>query len=181
MSGFLERLGKLKQTVQEVSANQTRKRKLQPSDEHQTEESFNVQKKIHHSGRPHDTPDLKVKLSFLCIGAQKSGTTWLHVMLKKFPMLSLPDQKEVHFWDWNRKKGLRWYSDQFPQKSKHLLCGEITPCYAILDDAEVSLLCMLLSKNVSRGVIQLKLLSISIYHLFQDRSLKYGIYFPMSN
>ena len=41
----------------------------------------------------------------------------------------------MHFWDWNRRKGLRWYSCQFPQQREDTsMLGEITPCYAVLDE-----------------------------------------------
>jgi hypothetical protein len=36
---------------------------------------------------------------FLCIGAQKAGTTWLHNVLKIHPDIWLPDRKEIHFFD----------------------------------------------------------------------------------
>ena len=36
---------------------------------------------------------------FLCIGAQKAGTTWLYDNLKKHPDLGLPDVKELHYFD----------------------------------------------------------------------------------
>ena len=36
---------------------------------------------------------------FLCIGAQKAGTTWLHGNLITHPELWLPPYKEVHFFD----------------------------------------------------------------------------------
>jgi len=76
-------------------------------------------------------------MSFRCIlGAEKSRSTWLHACHEA--MLCVPDQKEIHFWDWNRKKGLKWYSEQFPTKTDNVLCGEITPCYAILDDQQIS-------------------------------------------
>lgn len=39
---------------------------------------------------------------FLCIGAQKSGTTWLHQMLAKHPEIWLPPEKELHFLDERR-------------------------------------------------------------------------------
>jgi Sulfotransferase domain. len=139
MSNFAERLGKLKDAMNDKTdsgptANQKKRRK-RPQTETTLDAEFPKKRLL---SRPHDFLDLNVKVSFLCIGAQKSGTTWLHVMLKKLPMLCLPDQKEVHFWDWNRRKGLKWYSQQFPKRSNSVLCGEITPCYAILDDAQVS-------------------------------------------
>jgi hypothetical protein len=36
---------------------------------------------------------------FLCIGAQKSGTTWLHDNLAQHPQIWLPPVKEIHYFD----------------------------------------------------------------------------------
>lgn len=36
---------------------------------------------------------------FICIGAQKAGTTWLYEMLAQNPSIWLPPLKEVHFFD----------------------------------------------------------------------------------
>ncbi len=36
---------------------------------------------------------------FLCIGAQKAGTSWLYYNLKKHPDLWLPPVKEIHYFD----------------------------------------------------------------------------------
>ncbi|MGB1109193.1 MAG: sulfotransferase family protein [Gammaproteobacteria bacterium] len=36
---------------------------------------------------------------FICIGAQKSGTTWLHHNLKQHPEIWLPPVKELHWFD----------------------------------------------------------------------------------
>jgi Sulfotransferase domain len=83
-----------------------------------------------------DIQNLSVVIDFLCIGAQKAGTTWLYEMLLKIPQVGLSKSKEVHFWDWNRWKGLGWYSRQFPRGS-HLLKGEITPCYMALNERDI--------------------------------------------
>ncbi|MBL0370980.1 sulfotransferase [Rhizobium sp. KVB221] len=37
--------------------------------------------------------------SFICIGAQKAGTTWLYEILSQNPGIWLPPLKEVHFFD----------------------------------------------------------------------------------
>lgn len=37
--------------------------------------------------------------NFLCIGAQRSGTTWLHENLNRHPDIYLPPGKEVHYFD----------------------------------------------------------------------------------
>ena len=84
---------------------------------------------------PSDQRNLTVDVSFLCIGAQKAGTTWLYEILKKIDTVGVPQQKEVHFWDWNRRKGLGWYSRQFPT-DKHRI-GEITPDYIVLPESDI--------------------------------------------
>ncbi|AHY47256.1 Sulfotransferase family [Rubrobacter radiotolerans] len=39
---------------------------------------------------------------FLCIGAQKSGTTWLARVLGRHPEVWMPPFKELHYFDWCR-------------------------------------------------------------------------------
>ncbi len=53
--------------------------------------------------------------------------------------IKLNREKEIHFWDWNRRKGLRWYSNQFPRnrEGEQQVLGEITPCYAVLDEKDI--------------------------------------------
>lgn len=36
---------------------------------------------------------------FLCIGAQKAGTTWLYQALRQHPQVSMPPIKEIHYFD----------------------------------------------------------------------------------
>ena len=36
---------------------------------------------------------------FLGIGAQRSGTTWLYINLRKHPMIWMPPEKEIHYFD----------------------------------------------------------------------------------
>ena len=43
-------------------------------------------------------PAAETRPSFLCIGAQKAGTTWLYQILRQHPQLWLP-VKEVHYFD----------------------------------------------------------------------------------
>ena len=86
------------------------------------------------------------ELTFLGIGAQKAGTTWLHKLLQKCSDISLPqEQKEVHFWDWHHRKGFEWYIRQFGYHSQKaasssaaLHYGEITPCYAVLPEPTIA-------------------------------------------
>ena len=37
--------------------------------------------------------------TFMCIGAQKAGTTWLYANLRRHPDVALPPLKEIHYFD----------------------------------------------------------------------------------
>jgi hypothetical protein len=76
-------------------------------------------------------------ISFLGIGAQKAGTTWLYANLRKHPALGFPAGKEVHFWDENHARGIGWYRSLFPDEGERLL-GEMTPAYAILPPERIA-------------------------------------------
>lgn len=70
---------------------------------------------------------------FLGIGAMRCGTTLLYKILKSHNEIFVPRiRKEVHFFDINYKKGLKWYKSFFPSKKdarKYKAIGEITPRY----------------------------------------------------
>ncbi len=74
---------------------------------------------------------------FLGIGAQKAGTTWLHEQLRAHPGIHLPPRKELHYFDDNFHRPLRWYASHFAEAGARRT-GEITPAYAILDDARIA-------------------------------------------
>lgn len=128
-----------------TSSGTCKKQKFDRREEKQ-EDSCRTKLRISHR-LPSDAGELSVKLSFLCIGAQKAGSTWLHEMLRRHPSLCLPEQKELHFWDWHRRRGLGWYSRQFDVSkkareskvpSRDILCGEITPCYITLPETDIA-------------------------------------------
>lgn len=73
--------------------------------------------------------------TFMCIGAQKAGTTWLFAMLRKHPDVYLPAKKEIHFWDMHYAKGIEWYRAHFRSQK---ICGDITPAYALLNIARIA-------------------------------------------
>lgn len=75
--------------------------------------------------------------SFLGIGAQKAGTTWLHDNLSAHPELFLPAAKEVHFFDREFARPLHWYAQHF-EGAAGRLPGEVTPAYSILDMSVVA-------------------------------------------
>jgi hypothetical protein len=73
---------------------------------------------------------------FLCIGAQKAGTTWLNEQLKKHPALCMPNPKEVRFFDWYFYRSFRWYLSHF-NCEKGQIKGEVTPGYSIIEKGRV--------------------------------------------
>lgn len=80
------------------------------------------------------------ELTFLGIGAQKAGTTWLAKMLALHPDIYLP-VKEMHFWDKPplTPAGITQYLDKFNATGKHAR-GEITPGYAILPPETIDMI-----------------------------------------
>lgn len=70
--------------------------------------------------------------NFLCLGAQKSGTTSLQNILLRHPEIYLPSLKETGFFSNDRlyNKGIAYYEKQFfSQWSGEKAVGEIDPSY----------------------------------------------------
>jgi hypothetical protein len=68
--------------------------------------------------------------TFLVLGAQKAGTTWIADMLRQHPEICMPEQKEIHFFNKkkNYERGLDWYEQHFRDCSVSVR-GEATPNY----------------------------------------------------
>jgi hypothetical protein len=101
---------------------------------------------------------------FLVIGAQRSGTTWIHRLLQRHPALWLTPVKEIHYFDrtkitrsllnpherrrvrpkvidsWHLryllgKRNDHWYRMLFRKAhASQLIAGEVTPAYSTLDE-----------------------------------------------
>jgi hypothetical protein len=69
--------------------------------------------------------------TFLVIGAQKCGTSWLAQMMSQHPEVSTGAEKELHFFNkvYNYQKGLEWYRSQFSITPDTKAVGEFTPNY----------------------------------------------------
>ncbi|MFK7946506.1 MAG: sulfotransferase [Saprospiraceae bacterium] len=82
------------------------------------------------------------KPTFLVIGAEKSGTTWLYNQLNLHPDVYVPLTKETHFFNKknsnlenidNYQLGWNWYNSFFKGYNGESAVGEVTPMY-ICDD-----------------------------------------------
>lgn len=69
------------------------------------------------------------QLDFMIIGAQKGGTTSLHLYLTEHPQIISSMIKEIPFWTEQFHRGLEWYFSHFPPipKGYSYLAGEATP------------------------------------------------------
>jgi len=68
--------------------------------------------------------------TFVGIGAQRAGTTWIHQCLREHPEVCVPHtKKELHFFNRHYDRGLDWYLSQFDVLPQHKAVGEITPNY----------------------------------------------------
>lgn len=76
---------------------------------------------------------------FIIVGAQKGGTTSLYKYLEQHPQVLKASRKEVHFFDENVDRGVRWYRSHFPSRreleqradklGKSVITGEASPYY----------------------------------------------------
>lgn len=76
---------------------------------------------------------------FLIIGGQRCGTSSLYYYLTDHPTIVPAFTKELHFFDENYTKGLRWYRAQFPTtvqkyyteqvRKQGFITGEASPSY----------------------------------------------------
>jgi hypothetical protein len=98
---------------------------------------------------------------FMCIGAPRAATTWLHQALALHPDVFLPKRKEIHFYDeaaadevesggdlrWHdsftfdvgNPAHLRWYWRQFRDAGERI-AGDFTPLYSTLSAERVRLI-----------------------------------------
>jgi len=70
--------------------------------------------------------------NFLCVGAQKVGTTTLHEILVQHPDIYFPEIKETHFFDIEEryKKGVEWWiKEYFYEYKGEKIVREVTPMY----------------------------------------------------
>lgn len=76
----------------------------------------------------------KKKLDFLVIGTQKGGTSALDYFFRNHPEIQMPQKKELHFFDNEKKFSKKWISyrelhKQFDFSKSNVIRGEVTPIY----------------------------------------------------
>jgi hypothetical protein len=80
--------------------------------------------------------DDSARIDFVCIGAQKCATTWLHDVLATHPDVAMPHEvKEVDFFSAKFDRGYQWYERHFAPDTAARLRGEVSPSYLCSTDA----------------------------------------------
>jgi len=72
--------------------------------------------------------------SFFVIGPPRTGTSWLHEILRQRSWLSNPT-KETRFFDKHFHRGLAWYASHYREATAGRRIGEIAPTYFASDEA----------------------------------------------
>lgn len=73
--------------------------------------------------------------TFIGIGAQRAGTTWLHNCLAQHPEVYMAAAKELHFFYAHYGRGQAWYEAQFEGAGEAKARGEISPDYLYSSEA----------------------------------------------
>jgi len=78
----------------------------------------------------------ELSLYFIAVGPQRTGSTWLHEILKSHPSIDLPIKiKETMFFDRHYHKGNSWLLSHFESTDRDQYMGEVAPSYFGSKDA----------------------------------------------
>ena len=80
------------------------------------------------SKRPYDSITAHRLPNALVIGVRKCGTNALINYLNLHPDI-VASTEEIHYFDWNYKRGLEWYKQQMPLSKSHQIRVEASPKY----------------------------------------------------
>lgn len=74
------------------------------------------------------------RLTFLVLGCQRCGTTWIDAALREHPRVFLPPQKQTYFFDRNFDRGADWYLANFAGAGPaHTAVGEVATGYCLIE------------------------------------------------
>jgi LPS sulfotransferase NodH len=66
--------------------------------------------------------------SFFVVGPPRTGSSWLHEVLRSHTLLPSPS-KETRFFDTHFRRGVKWYLAHYEQSGRGLRMGEVAPTY----------------------------------------------------
>lgn len=73
--------------------------------------------------------------TFLFIGPDKTGSSWIYEYLDAHPQCFVPEAKDLYFFDREYSRGLKWYEKFFaPARPDHVAVGELSHDYILSDE-----------------------------------------------
>lgn len=68
--------------------------------------------------------------NFVFIGPDKSGSSWMHEILRQHPACFVPPSKDIYFFDRYYHRGMPWYLNHFREAdAQHRAIGELSHDY----------------------------------------------------
>jgi Sulfotransferase domain len=72
--------------------------------------------------------DAELLPSFFIVGPPRTGSSWLHEVLRPHTLLPSPS-KETRFFDTHFHRGMKWYSAHYQRPTQKRCMGEVAPTY----------------------------------------------------
>jgi hypothetical protein len=105
------------------------------------------------TGRVTEPPASGPRIGFLCIGAQKAGTSWLNEQLLRHPEVYLPPIKEVHFFNYLHSPVDRsWILDHYVRPARVHISAQLREGFWDTDWEQVAYYAGLVDR-VRRGCV----------------------------
>ena len=80
-----------------------------------------------------DSSPTQETITFVMVGCQRCGSTWVDAALREHPEIFLPSQKQTYFFDAHYDKGIDWYLNHFRDISpSQTAVGEISTGYCLI-------------------------------------------------
>ncbi|WP_263840187.1 sulfotransferase domain-containing protein [Salinibacter sp.] len=76
--------------------------------------------------------------TFIHIGGQRCGTSWMFNCISEHPQVYTPEKKEIHYFDKKIEKSKDWYLQHFRPSKNHDAWGECTPEYLSWNEGNIS-------------------------------------------
>jgi hypothetical protein len=80
--------------------------------------------------------------TFVYIGPDKTGSTWMYEVLRRHPQVFVPRVKDIYFFDRYYSRGLDWYAGFFRHAApEHIAVGELSHDYLFSAEAARRISC----------------------------------------
>lgn len=107
--------------------------------------------------------------TFIGIGAQRAGTTWLYHCLAEHPQVFVSPTKELQFFNNHYDEGTGWYAAHFRDVGEERAIGEVSPNYLETAEAPQRIRQLLPDVRLFVSLRDPVSRALSAYNLFKDQ------------